>query len=141
MARKAKKQIDLLEMLRGGDRRSIGRSDQVAGMVSVDLRLFSRLMEGLWSQDELVRMRAADAAEKVTRDHRELLRPYKREIGGVAGGDGTAGIAMASGGDNSAAGVAEGGAGICDWAFEALLGGPKFDCEDVRAGGVGGVVA
>jgi hypothetical protein len=40
-------------------------------------------MAGLWSEDALVRMRAADAAEKVTRDHRALLQPYKKELLGL----------------------------------------------------------
>jgi len=37
----------------------------------------------MWSSDPLVRMRAADAAEKVTRKQRELLDPYKRELLGL----------------------------------------------------------
>lgn len=40
-------------------------------------------MAGLWSEDALVRIRAADAAEKVTRDRRELLQPYKKELFGL----------------------------------------------------------
>ncbi len=74
---------DILAPLGGGDRRSIGRADQVAAMVSGDPRLFPKLIAGLWSADQLVRMRAADAAEKFTRKHRELLLPYKRELLGL----------------------------------------------------------
>lgn len=73
----------ILALLEGGDRRSIGHSDRVAKMVSEDVELFSELMAGLWSEKPLVRMRAADAAEKVTRKHRELLQPYKRELLGL----------------------------------------------------------
>ena len=40
-------------------------------------------MEGLWSENALVRMRAADAAEKVTRENHELLRPFKSELLGL----------------------------------------------------------
>ena len=61
----------------------IGHSDQVAAMVSDDPELFPELIAGLWSEDPLVRMRAADAAEKVTRKHRELLQPYKKELLGL----------------------------------------------------------
>lgn len=71
---------DILRMLEGGDRRSIGRANRVAAIVAKDAALFPRLIEGLWSEDSLVRMRAADAAEKVTRQHPEWLRRYKREI-------------------------------------------------------------
>src|SRR5271166_4115704 len=73
----------LLGLLQGGDRRMIGRSDQVAAMVSKAPELFPKLISGLWSEDPLVRMRAADAAEKVTRKNRELLQPYKGELLGL----------------------------------------------------------
>jgi len=52
-------------------------------MVSKNPRLFPKLLAGLWSEDSLVRMRAADAAEKVTRKERELLQPYKKELLGL----------------------------------------------------------
>jgi HEAT repeat protein len=55
----------------------------VAALVSKDAALFPELMAGLWSGDAVVRMRAADAAEKVTRENRELLRPYKKELLGL----------------------------------------------------------
>ena len=61
----------------------IGRSDQVAAMVAEAPELFSELIAGLWSEDPLVRMRAADAAEKVTRKKGELLQPYKGELLGL----------------------------------------------------------
>jgi hypothetical protein len=74
---------NILPLLEGGDRRTIGRSDEVAEIVSKDPELFPRLIAGLWSADPLVRMRAADASEKVTRKNRELLRPYKKELLGL----------------------------------------------------------
>lgn len=43
-------------------------------------RLFGELIRGLRAEDPLVRMRAADAAEKVSRKRSELLRPFKREL-------------------------------------------------------------
>ena len=54
-------------------------------MVSKNLQLFPKLMVGLWSEDPLVRMRAADAAEKVTRKNPELLTPYRKELLGLLG--------------------------------------------------------
>jgi hypothetical protein len=74
---------NILTLLSGGDRRTIGRSNQVVAMVSNDPKLFPGLIAGLWSADQVVRMRAADATEKVTRRHRELLRPYKKELLGL----------------------------------------------------------
>jgi len=52
-------------------------------MVSKNPSLFPKLISGLWSEDPLVRMRAADAAEKVTRKHPEWLQPYKKEFLGL----------------------------------------------------------
>jgi len=40
-------------------------------------------MTGLWSEDPLVRMRAADAAEKVSRKNPDILNPYKAELLGL----------------------------------------------------------
>jgi hypothetical protein len=76
----------ILDLFEGGDRRRIGRSDQVAAMVSNSPELFPELVAGLWSENPLVRMRAADAAEKVTRNQRELLLPYKTELLGLMTG-------------------------------------------------------
>jgi hypothetical protein len=73
----------ILALLEGGDRRSIGRADKVAAIVSRQLNLFPELMTGLWSEDRLVRVRAADAAEKVSRENPELLKPYKAELLGL----------------------------------------------------------
>jgi hypothetical protein len=74
---------DILALLGGGNRRSIGRADRVAAMVSKDARLFPQLMEGLWSEDAVVQMRAADVAEKVTRENCGLLQPFKKELLGL----------------------------------------------------------
>jgi hypothetical protein len=74
---------NILLLLKGSDRRSIGRADQVATIVSTELKLFPALIQGMWSEDALVRMRAGDATEKVTRKNRELLQPYKKELLGL----------------------------------------------------------
>ena len=74
---------NVLRLLEGGDRRTIGRADQVAAIVAKSLKLFPKLIAGLWSPDPLIRMRAADAAEKVTRRRPELLTPFKKELLGL----------------------------------------------------------
>jgi len=74
---------DILALLRGGDRRTIGRADEVAEIVSRERRLFPKLISGLWSRERLVRMRAADATEKLTRKHPELLGKYTKELMGL----------------------------------------------------------
>jgi hypothetical protein len=67
----------LLQKLQGGDRRSIGRSDEVAAEVAAAPELFDALFSGMLSADPIVRMRAADAAEKITAGRPEWLAPYK----------------------------------------------------------------
>jgi len=74
---------NILPLLEGGDRRTLGRSDQVAAIVSAHPRFFPNLIAGLWSAHPVVPMRAADAMEKVTRMHGELLQPYKKELLGL----------------------------------------------------------
>lgn len=46
---------------------------------------FPDLMECLWSPDRLVRMRAADAAEKASAQRPDLLQPFQAELLGLAG--------------------------------------------------------
>lgn len=74
---------NILALLAGGDRRSIGRANQVASIVAKDRKLFPQLVAGLWSEDPLIRMRAADASEKITRENPAWLLPYKKELLGL----------------------------------------------------------
>ncbi len=52
---------DLLGKLQGGDRRSIGRADEVVADVLNDPALFDDLFQGMLHDDPVVRMRSADA--------------------------------------------------------------------------------
>lgn len=70
-------------MLRGGDRRSIGKANQIAKLVLSEPKRFAELLKCLWDDDAIVRMRAADAAEKVTVARPELLNPHKQELLGL----------------------------------------------------------
>jgi hypothetical protein len=70
-------------MLVGGDRRSIGRSDEVSLLVLQKPNQFGRLIECLWDRDPLVAMRAADAAEKASREKPKLLPRHKLELLGL----------------------------------------------------------
>lgn len=71
------KNVKLLKMLEGGDRRSIGRSNEVVALTLAEPGLFPLLLSGMLSESPLVRMRAADAVEKVTMSRPEYLCPYK----------------------------------------------------------------
>ena len=70
----------ILEQLKGGDRRSIGRANEVVRQVLRNPALLGELFKGMLSGDPLVRMRAADAAEKVTAERPGLLQPYKKRL-------------------------------------------------------------
>jgi hypothetical protein len=70
-------------MLGGGDRRSIGRSDEVVQLVLKQPRRFAELIECLWHENPVVRMRAADAAEKVSAQKPRVLDHYKAELLGL----------------------------------------------------------
>ncbi len=70
----------ILEKLTGGDLRSIGRSDEVVAEVLAEPSLFGDLFSGVTADDPVVRMRAADAVEKITLERAELLEPYRQVI-------------------------------------------------------------
>jgi len=67
-------------MLSGGDRRSIGNADSTARQVLQNPDLFDELFLCISHSDHVVRMRAADVIEKVTREKPELLHKYKTQI-------------------------------------------------------------
>jgi hypothetical protein len=69
---------ELLDRLTGGDRRSIGRSNEVVVAVIAEPSLFGVLFGSLWSRDPLIRMRAADALEKITAKHPEYVDTQSR---------------------------------------------------------------
>lgn len=71
---------DLFNKLGGGDRRSIGASDTVVAGILRDRTQFPQLIAGLSNTDRLVRMRCADASEKISRHHPDWLRPYQRTL-------------------------------------------------------------
>jgi hypothetical protein len=67
----------ILGKLEGGDHKSIGRSEEVVAIVLENPVLFKDLIAGLSVDDSLVRMRVADAMEKISLVHPEYLWPYK----------------------------------------------------------------
>ena len=73
----------VIERLKGGDRRSIGEAGPVAALASENKKTFGELVEALWDADPLIRMRAADAAEKASSQKKDLLQPFKHELLGL----------------------------------------------------------
>lgn len=70
----------ILQKLTGGDRRSIGKSNEVVTEVLTNPRLFGALFSGLQSDDPVLRARAADAVEKITRLRPEFLLPRRATL-------------------------------------------------------------
>jgi hypothetical protein len=63
---------EVLSKLGGGDRRSIGMSNEVVADVIRDPSLFGPVFQGMLSDDPFIRMRSADAIEKITMKHQSL---------------------------------------------------------------------
>jgi hypothetical protein len=72
--------MGLVDMLRGGDHRSIGRADEVVDIVLSSPGRFDEVFNGILSDDSLIRMRCADAAEKIARERPDLLAPFKGRL-------------------------------------------------------------
>ena len=73
----------LKSLLKTGDRKTIGRSNEVAAAAENDAKLFAEAVRTMWDPNPAVRMRAADAVEKASRRNPDLLRPYKAELLGL----------------------------------------------------------
>jgi HEAT repeat protein len=70
----------ILEKLVDGDRRSIGRSNEVVADVLKNPAFFESVFDGMLHKDPIIRMRAADAVEKITARHPEYLLLYKQKL-------------------------------------------------------------
>ena len=71
---------DILKKLAGGDRRSIGRVSEVVADVLSDPTLFETVFYGMLDDNPVIRMRSADAVEKITTRRPEYLQPYKTKL-------------------------------------------------------------
>jgi hypothetical protein len=71
---------NIVEKLRSGDRRSIGRSDEVAQQIAKNPKLFAEVLAATLDDDPVIGMRASDAIEKASAIDPSLLQPHKRII-------------------------------------------------------------
>jgi hypothetical protein len=71
---------EIMKKLKGGDLRSIGRSEEVVQDILENPTFFGEVFEGMSHEDPRVRMRSADALEKVSRKHPEYLQPFKSRL-------------------------------------------------------------
>lgn len=70
----------LERMLRGGDPRSLGRAEEVVELVLEHPERFDALFECVFAANEVVRMRAADALEKILRKRPDLALPHRERL-------------------------------------------------------------
>jgi len=70
----------ILQKLKGGDLRSIGRAEEVVQDIQATPALFGEVFEGMLDDDPGVRMRSADALEKVSSGHPQYLQPFKQRL-------------------------------------------------------------
>ncbi|HMV18559.1 MAG TPA: hypothetical protein PLN96_17725 [Zoogloea sp.] len=70
----------LLLSLSGGDRRSIGRVADAVEAVLTDPALLATLFEGMQRPDPVLRMRCADAAEKISARQPQWLLPFRDQL-------------------------------------------------------------
>lgn len=69
----------MVDMLRGGDLRSIGKVEQLLPLIRSQDD-FDELFQFLSSPERIIAMRAADAIEKITLPHPAFLEKHKTEI-------------------------------------------------------------
>ena len=60
----------------GGKRRSLRRADEIVGLTLDDPARITDLFECVLSDEEIVRMRASDALDKVCRQQPSLVAPF-----------------------------------------------------------------
>src|SRR5262245_15464369 len=73
--------IDLVELLRRGDRRTTGESERVTRLVLKVPKYFDAIFDAMWqSEDAGIRMRASNVCETVTRMRPDLLQPRKLDL-------------------------------------------------------------
>jgi len=80
--------VDIEKALTGGDPRRLQNAEEVVAEVLARPQQVEELYRCVFSDDEIVRMRASDALEKVCAERPELLSPYaERLLTDVAGVD------------------------------------------------------
>lgn len=72
--------MDFVATLSGGDRRTLKGVDAALDAVRDDPALLPQLFACILSDDEIVRMRAADACEKLCRECPEWFVPYTERL-------------------------------------------------------------
>ncbi len=72
--------IVLIRLLSSADRRTVAGVDDAIARVERDPSLFRVLVRGVGNKSDVVRMRCADAIEKLSRTHAEWLKPHRAAL-------------------------------------------------------------
>lgn len=72
--------MSIAEMLSGGDPKTLHGVDEVLLLLTKSPAYLGELFSCLFNPDEIVRLRAGDALEKVFRDKPELAMPYIEQL-------------------------------------------------------------
>ncbi|HKV38178.1 MAG TPA: hypothetical protein VJX67_03115 [Blastocatellia bacterium] len=79
------KRIAIAKALSGGNPRTLGRAEEMVAFVLAQPSRLAELFDCVFNDDEIVRMRAGDALEKVCRERPALFEPYVgRLLGAVS---------------------------------------------------------
>ena len=76
----SRQDMDILSVLAGGDRRSIGRVGAVVPFVLAHPEQLPVLLDGMEGEDEVLRMRCADAAEKISISRPDWFVPLRSRL-------------------------------------------------------------
>ena len=71
---------DLLNLLAGGTRKTLDNVDLVIEKVGSNQELFDELFSGLTHKDDVIRIRATDAVEKLSRKNLDFLKGKNHKI-------------------------------------------------------------
>lgn len=72
--------MQIEKILSGGDPRTLKGVDEVIKLVTDNPNKLQELFECLFVEDQVVRMRAGDALEKICRTHSDWLEPYTKRL-------------------------------------------------------------
>lgn len=71
---------NIIEELKGGDLRSIGKSEEIVKKIIKNKKLFEKVFHGMLDKNPLIRMRSADIIEKASKLYPQYLQPFKTKL-------------------------------------------------------------
>jgi hypothetical protein len=72
--------MSVLDKLKGGDQRSLGRANEVVAEVIRDPARLRSVVDGMLSSDPVVRLRSSNVVERISASRPDLLQPFARRL-------------------------------------------------------------